>query len=251
MKISEVLEKFKNNQIGLKEAEKLLSKNSFVDLDFAKLDLSRKARCGHHEVIYSEKKTVEQLKKIIQTLDINGENNIIATRVNLEQLKMLKESFKNIEINEQARLCVINPDFKIRYKSKVGIISAGTSDIAVAEEAAITLSAMGINFERFYDCGVAGIHRLFDNLDAIQTCDILIVIAGMEGALGSVVGGLVNSPIIAVPTSIGYGSNFNGLSALLSMLNSCASGMTVVNIDNGFGAAYAAAKIVFFKEKQT
>lgn len=250
MIISKILEKFKNDEIELAEAEKLIEKASVVDLGFAKVDLNRKSRCGHPEVIFSEKKTVEQLKKIIETLIESGENNIIATRVIIEQFQMLKQTFRNLEINEQAKLCVINPDFKIKYKTKIGLITAGTSDIAVVEEAAATLSAIGIGFERFYDCGVAGIHRLFNNLDAINKCGILIVAAGMEGALASVVGGLVNCPIIAVPTSVGYGSNFNGLSALLSMLNSCAAGMTVVNIDNGFGAAYAAAKIVFAIENK-
>lgn len=245
MKADKILEKFKNNEISLEEAKKLLSSSSFVDLGFAKIDTNRKIRCGHPEVIFSEKKTTAQLKKIIESLIESGENNIIATRINLEQQEMLVKTFKNIEINSLARLCVINPDFSIKYKTKVGIITGGTSDMPVAEEAAVTLSAIGIKTEKFYDCGVAGIHRLFDKLGEIIKNDILIVIAGMEGALGSVVGGLVNCPIIAVPTSVGYGANFNGLSALLSMLNSCASGMTVVNIDNGFGAAYAAAKIVF------
>ena len=245
MKVNEILNKLKENEISIEEAEKMLSSSSFIDLGFVKVDLERKDRCGHPEVIFSEKKTVSQLKKIVETLIENGENNIIATRINCEQQKMLTENFKNIKVNELGNLCIVNPDFKIKYKSKIGIITAGTSDMNVAEESAATLSAMGIGFERFYDCGVAGIKRLFASLDEICKMDVLIVIAGMEGALGSVVGGLVECPLIAVPTSVGYGSNFKGLSSLLSMLNSCASGMTVVNIDNGFGAAYAAAKIIF------
>jgi len=242
--IKEILEKLYNKEISVEDAKNALSSSSFADLGFAKVDLERKSRCGHAEVIFSQNKSCEHLKKIIQTLIDNKQKNIIATRLSEEQFKMIEREFKNVRFNYDAKLCVFNKDNIIKYKNKAAVVSAGTSDFYVCEEIRETLLAMGIESRAFYDCGVAGIKRLFANLEAIKKFSVIIVVAGMEGALASVIGGLVDCPIIAVPTSVGYGANFNGLAALLSMLNSCAAGTVVVNIDNGFGAAYAAAKII-------
>jgi len=249
MDIKEILEQVKNKTISVEDAQKALSSTSFIDLGFAKIDLERASRCGHCEVIFSRNKTCEHLKQIIKTLIEHKQKNIIATRLDKEQFKMIEQNFENVYFNYDAKLCVFNRDKKIKYKNKVAIVSAGTADFFVCQEIKETLNAMEIGACEFYDCGVAGIKRLFSNLDDIKKCAVIITVAGMEGALASVVGGLVDCPVIAVPTSVGYGANFNGLAALLSMLNSCAAGTTVVNIDNGFGAAYAAAKIIFSMEK--
>lgn len=247
MDIKEILKKLQNKEISIEDANKAVSSSSFVDLGFAKVDLDRKSRCGHAEVIFSQNKSCEHLKKIIETLIDNKQKNIIATRLNQEQFKMIEQEFESVHFNYDAKLCVFNKEEIIKYKNKVAIVSAGTSDFYICEEIRETLSAMGIESGTFYDCGVAGIKRLFASLEDIRKYSVIIVVAGMEGALSSVIGGLVDCPVIAVPTSVGYGANFNGLAALLSMLNSCAAGTVVVNIDNGFGAAYAAAKIIAIK----
>ncbi len=213
----------------------------YSDLDFAKLDIERKKRRGYTEAVFCECKTPEQLVKIFDTFQKNGQN-ILGTRASEDQFKALQKSFPEINYNETARVLtlVTNPIEKV---GEIAICTGGTGDIPVAEEAAATAEFYGSNVKRYYDIGVAGIHRLFENLDAIKKANVIIAVAGMEGALGGIITGLVDIPVISVPTSIGYGSSFKGISALLTMLNSCAEGMTVVNIDNGFNAGYSANQI--------
>lgn len=211
--------------------------------DFAKIDHHRELRNGLPEVIYSQGKSVPQLKKIIQSLK-NANSNILATRLTGDVYKKLKPSLpKNAKYNEQGQTLVIRNKEVVQSTGFITIITAGTSDIPVAEEAASTAEMLGSKVETIFDVGVAGLHRLLDKIEEINKARVLIVVAGMEGALASVVGGLVSQPIIAVPTSIGYGASFGGVSALLTMLNSCATGIAVVNIDNGFGAGCMAHRI--------
>jgi NCAIR mutase (PurE)-related protein len=214
----------------------------FEDLGFANVDHHRSLRQGFPEVIFGAGKSVDHVVKIVQSMALKG-HNILVTRATPEQSARVKEIVPEAELNEAARTIVIRKDDTIRGKGTVMVVSAGTSDIPVAEEALVTLSVMGNNVETLYDVGVSGLHRLLDRRDRLTAARVLIVVAGMEGALPSVVGGLVAVPVIAVPTSVGYGASFNGLAALLGMLNSCASNTTVVNIDNGFGAAMVASLI--------
>ena len=214
----------------------------FENLGFARVDHHRSMRQGFPEVIFGAGKSAEQVVRIVQAMAVNR-HNILVTRATSEQYARVKEAVPEAEFNEAARTIVVRKDHTVRGKGTVMVISAGTSDIPVAEEALVTLDVMGNNVEKLYDVGVSGLHRLLDRRDRLATARVLIVVAGMEGALPSVVGGLVAVPVIAVPTSVGYGASFNGLAALLSMLNSCASNTTVVNIDNGFGAAMVASLI--------
>ncbi|WP_102346573.1 nickel pincer cofactor biosynthesis protein LarB [Bacillus sp. Marseille-P3661] len=214
----------------------------YEDLGFAKLDYQRSERKGFPEVIYGEGKTSEQIIAIFKKL-INKHENVLATRIDETKGKSVQSQLPEVGYDSISRTLQYRKNESYFTERTIGILCAGTSDLPVAEEAAQTALLMGNPVKRFYDIGVAGIHRLFAQLEEIKTCSVLIVIAGMEGALPSVVGGLVQQPIIAVPTSVGYGTNFQGVSALLSMLNSCSSGITVVNIDNGFGAAYSAVLI--------
>lgn len=216
-----------------------------ADLGFAQVDLDRERRNGHPEVIYGEGKSAEQIAAIMARL---GERTaaVLATRVDADKAAAVLGMVADAEYYPQARAIVwrggtAEPAWADGHAA---VVCAGTTDIPVAEEAAVTLAWMGCRTEKFYDVGVAGIHRLFARLDDIRAADVIVVAAGMEGALASVVGGLVSKPIIAVPTSVGYGASFQGLAALLAMLNSCAPGVTVVNIDNGFGAGYAAGTII-------
>ena len=212
----------------------------FEDLGFAKIDHHRHQRKGFPEVIYCAGKTPAQVAKIAQKIWENGQD-VLATRANKEHFQSVKKKLKKAEYFETAKILIVKKEPRRSVAgSLIAIITAGTSDIPVAEEAAATAEFLGLGVERFYDVGVAGIHRLLKNIDKINKARVLIVVAGMEGALPSVVGGMVDKPIIAVPTSVGYGANFKGLSALLSMLNTCAPGVAVVNIDNGFGAAVMA-----------
>lgn len=211
-------------------------------MGFAKIDNHREIRVGCPEVIYCEGKTVEQLKSIIQYM-LTKENNILATRASEEMYEAVKTICAEARYNPLGRTITIQKREDPLTASYIAIVSAGTSDISVVEEAAETAIILGNRVEKIMDVGVAGIHRLLAKMDIIRGAKVVIVVAGMEGALASVIGGLVDKPIIAVPTSVGYGANFGGLSALLSMLNSCASGVSVVNIDNGFGAAYNASII--------
>ena len=207
-----------------------------LDLGFAKLDLQRQARCGFPEVVYCAGKTTDQSVRILEIL-MEKYDNVIGTRASKEIFDILSAKFPAAQYDELAKMDYQHKDKTIINGDRlISVITAGTSDIPVAEEAALTAEIMGNQVERIYDVGVAGIHRLLARVDDIRKANVNIVVAGMEGALASVVGGLVDKPVIAVPTSIGYGANFHGLSALLAMLNSCAAGISVVNIDNGFGA---------------
>lgn len=213
----------------------------YIDIDFAKLDIERQKRRGCSEAIFCESKTTEQLIKIFLELSKTGQN-IIGTRVLDEQAVALKKEFSNINYDPTARVVTLIQK-EIKTIGEVAVCTAGTSDIPVAKEAAQVAKFYGANVKEYYDIGVAGIHRLFDKIDDIRCANVIIAVAGMEGALAGILTGLVDSPVIAVPTSVGYGASFKGLSALLTMLNSCAEGMTVVNIDNGFNAGYSAAQI--------
>lgn len=240
-KMEEVLKQVQNGSLSIEEAKKQLA--SYENLGFAKVDHHRKKRQGFPEAVYGEGKTADQISSIITAIEQHGDA-ILVTRIDAEKAAKVRLNHPHLLYNETAKIL-----YSIAANSQltdgfVAILCAGTSDLKVAEEAAITLEAFGCEVRRFYDVGVAGIHRLFDHIEEIQQATVSIVVAGMEGALPSVVGGLVSHPIIAVPTSVGYGANFQGVSALLTMLNSCASGITVVNIDNGFGAAYSAAQML-------
>ena len=215
-------------------------KKETLDLGFAKLDLQREARCGFPEVVYCAGKTVGQSVQILDVL-MDKYDNVIGTRADKAVYDALISRHPAAQYDPLARMVYQHKDKTVVNGERlISVITAGTSDIPIAEEAALTAEIMGNRVERIYDVGVAGIHRLLARVDDIRQANVNIVVAGMEGALASVVGGLVDKPVIAVPTSIGYGANFHGLSALLAMLNSCAAGVSVVNIDNGFGAAYQA-----------
>ena len=237
------------NKLSPADAIKQFQNMPYENIDFAKIDHHRELRSGLPEVIYSQGKSITQLKKIIQSLK-NANSDTLATKLSSDTYKKLKTSLpKSAKYNEQAQTLVIRNK---KVKQPVGlitIVTAGTSDISIAEEAAVTADLLGSRVETIFDVGVAGLHRLLDNIEEIKKARVLIVVAGMEGALASVVGGLVSQPIIAVPTSIGYGASFNGISALLTMLNSCATGIAVVNIDNGFGAGCMAHRINILAEK--
>ena len=210
----------------------------YVDIDCAKIDTQRLQRKGYSEAIFCECKTSEQLIKIFQAFKENNQN-VIGTRANQEQYDALKKKFPEINYDKEAKILTLiqKPAKQI---GEVAICCAGTGDIPVAQEAALTAEFYGSKVKRYFDIGIAGIHRLFDKIDEIKHANVIIAVAGMEGALPSVIAGMVDIPVIAVPTSIGYGTSLKGITALLAMLNSCAEGITVVNIDNGFGAGYSA-----------
>ena len=215
---------------------------SFVDLGFARVDTDRHRRRGFPEVIYCEGKTAADVLAISKT--IMAEHGVLlATRASEEQFALLAKEFPIARYHQRGRCITIEQEPLAKLQGTVGVLCAGTSDLPVAEEAVVTLEVFGNPVEKIYDVGVAGIHRLIAERDRLEACNVLVVVAGMEGALPSAVAGLVSKPIIAVPTSVGYGASFGGLAALLGMRNSCGSGVTVVNSDNGFGAAYAAATI--------
>lgn len=237
-----VLEQFKNGEISEEEVLDLWQQNSFADLGFAKIDLHRESRCGFPEVVYCEGKTTEQAVEILRLLHGKAEGNVLATRCPEETAEAVRKIIPEAEYHPLAKTLSIYKKEK-EGKGNIAVVSAGTSDLPVAEEAAVTAEIMGNHVSRIYDVGVAGIHRLLAHRDFLEEARVLIVVAGMDGALPSVVGGLIKKPLIAVPTDIGYGASFHGLAALLAMLNSCASGVTVVNINNGFGAACAASRI--------
>lgn len=215
---------------------------SIVNLGFARVDTDRKRRRGFPEVIFCAGKTAPEVLAISQTI-LESDGVVLGTRATREHFEIVSREISDARFHERARCITIERNPLPKLAGSVGVICAGTSDLPVAEEAAVTLEIFGNCVERISDVGVAGIHRLLAVREHLEKCNVLIVVAGMEGALPSAVAGLVSKPIIAVPTSVGYGANFGGLAALLGMLNSCGSGVTVVNIDNGFGAAYAAATI--------
>jgi NCAIR mutase (PurE)-related protein len=240
--IKKLLEQVRDGKISSEEAMKKLSDLPFKDLGHTKIDNHRELRTGYPEVIFCEGKTPEQVRNIMEYMSTQ-KVNILGTRANKEIYRTVQEVLPRAEYNELGKTITIRHAEIKPTKTAIAVLTAGTSDMPVAEEAAVTAELFGNRVERFFDVGVAGIHRLYNNLDQIRQARVIIVIAGMEGALPSIVGGLVDKPIIAVPTSIGYGASFNGLAALLGMLTSCASGVSVVNIDNGFGAAYMASMI--------
>ena len=240
--IKNLLESVKDNKINIEEALEKLEDLPFKDLGFAMIDNHRELRVGYPEVIYCEGKTVEQVRDIVKFM-ITKDNNILGTRATEEMYNAVKEICEEAEYNKLGRTITIKKKEQTLTDSYIAVVAAGTSDLPVVEEAVETAKILGNRVEKITDVGVAGIHRLFSRLDVIRGAKVVIVIAGMEGALASVIGGLVDKPVIAVPTSVGYGASFGGVAALLAMLNSCASGVSVVNIDNGFGAAYSASII--------
>jgi NCAIR mutase (PurE)-related protein len=240
--LKNLLEDVRNGKVGVGEALSELKKLPFEDIGFAKVDHHRNIRNGYPEVIYCQGKTIGQIKAIVERL-MGKNNNIMATRADREVFEGIKQITDDAVYYDTARIVVVKKREIPVSEKNIAVVTAGTSDIPVAEEAAVTAETLGNKVERVYDVGVAGIHRLFANAEAIMQSNVIIVAAGMEGALASVVGGMVDKPVIAVPTSVGYGASFGGLSALLTMLNSCASGIGVVNIDNGFGAGYLASMI--------
>ena len=241
MEVQEILAKVKNGSLSMEEAERLLKRQPFEDLGYAKLDTHRKIRSGFAEVIFCSGKADDHLIRIVGKL-YEEEGEVFGTRASEEQYEMLRKIYPELQYDKISRIIKIEKDGKEKA-GKIAVCTAGTADIAVAEEAAQTAEYFGSNVERIYDVGVSGLHRLLARLDQIQSANCVIAIAGMEGALASVIGGLVDKPVIAVPTSVGYGANMHGLSALLTMINSCANGIAVVNIDNGYGAGYRATQI--------
>ena len=240
--IIKLLQDVKNNEIEIEEAVNKLKELPFTDIDYALIDNHRQIRTGFPEVIYCAGKTPQQVKGIVEAM-LKNDKNILATRATKEMYDLVKEICNEAVFNELGRTITIKKEMISESKDYILIAAAGTSDLPVVEEAYETCKIFGNRVEKVVDIGVAGIHRLFSRLELIRGAKVIIVVAGMEGALASVIGGLVDKPLIAVPTSVGYGANFGGIAALLSMLNSCAGGVSVVNIDNGFGAAYSACMI--------
>ena len=238
-----LLEDVKNQECEVNTALELLKTLPYEDLSYAKVDHHRELRNGYPEVIYSPGKSLNQIKGIVENMLARSTGNILASRAERDVFDTIKSITPDAIYYEEARSVVVKREEYKTTDDYILVVTAGTSDIPVAEEAAVTAMVMGNQVKRLYDVGVAGIHRLLGNVPIINHAKVIIVVAGMEGALASVVGGLTDKPIVAVPTSIGYGASFGGISALLGMLTSCASGIGVVNIDNGFGAACMASKI--------
>lgn len=241
METRELLQKVQNGNMSIEEAESLLKDLPYEELGFAKLDHHRSLRSGFGEVVYCAGKSLEHLVKIYQHFSVH-DGNVLGTRATREQYLAVKEALPNVEYDELSHILVLQPKKKA-LTGCIAVCTGGTSDIPVAEESAKTAEYFGSRVERIYDVGVAGIHRLLSNTPLLRKANCVIAVAGMEGALPGVIAGLVDKPVIAVPTSVGYGAHFNGLSPLLTMLNSCAEGIAVVNIDNGFGAGYIATQI--------
>jgi hypothetical protein len=237
-----LLEEFRAGRIDSKKVLHAFQAAPVADLGFAKVDLHRSLRKGFPEVVFGEGKTPAQVASIAAKIN-EGDRRGLITRITKEHARAVRKKLPQSIHHETARCVTFETQPLPKRPGAIAILAAGTSDLPVAEEAAVTAQIMGNHVERLYDVGVAGLHRLLARMELIQSAHVIIAVAGMEGALPSVVAGLVNKPIIAVPTSIGYGSNFGGLAALLAMLNSCGSGLTVVNINNGFGAGYAASQI--------
>ena len=247
--LAHILEKVKSGSLSVTQAIQELSILPYEELDFAKIDHHRGIRIGFPEVILGTGKTTEQIVTIASHLSASS-TKLLITHVDQETYVAVKAAIKDASYNPLAKAIVVNRQQHISLRPGITVVTGGTSDIPVAEEAAVTAEIMGNKVEKVFDVGVAGLHRLLDKLPKLRQAKVLVVVAGMEGALPSVVGGLVSAPIIAVPTSIGYGANFNGLAALLTMLNSCAPGIAVVNIDNGFGAGYMAGLINLGKSEK-
>lgn len=241
METHEILEQVKSGKISVEDAEKYFRKQPFEEMGYAKLDMHRQIRSGFAEVIFCSGKTDEHLLHIFGRL-YEEDGEVFGTRASVEQYEMIRAKYGNAEYDPVSRIIKIEKPDKERI-GKIAVCTAGTADIPVAEEAAQTAEYFGSHVERIYDIGVSGLHRMLSQLEDIQSANCIIAVAGMEGALASVLGGLVDKPVIAVPTSVGYGASFHGLSALLTMINSCANGIAVVNIDNGYGAGYMATQI--------
>jgi NCAIR mutase (PurE)-related protein len=239
----DLLNSVKDGKITPEEAERILRMKPFIDIGFAKVDTQRDIRKGNTEVIYGAGKTPEQIVEIASVLRKNTEGCVMVTRCASEAAEALSREFKDGVYHDKARIFTIGSPRTPSENSRVCVITAGTSDIPVAEEAAVTAETLGSRVDRIYDAGVAGLHRLLASADTFLQARAIIVVAGMEGALPSVVAGLVAVPVVAVPTSVGYGASFQGVAPLLTMLNSCAEGIAVVNIDNGYGAGYLANQI--------
>ena len=243
MDLKKILEDVKNNELDIDSALEILKDLPYEDLGYAHIDHHRSIRNGYPEVIYCKGKSDEHILGIIDRMNKKN-TNILGTRCRKETFEKIIKIYPNAEYEELSQILRIkNEEIKEQGKGKILIVTGGTSDIPVADEAYFTAEFFGNKVERLYDVGVAGIHRLLSNRNIIEEARVIVAVAGMEGALPSVVGGLVDVPVIAVPTSVGYGANFDGLAPLLAMLNSCASGISVVNIDNGFGAGYLASII--------
>lgn len=240
--IRQLLERVKTGETSVEDALLRLKMEPFEDIGYAKVDMHRKVRQGAAEVIYGAGKTPEQIAGIVETMKKKGQKTILITRLSQEGAEVVAKT-QPLQYEEISRIGIVGELPKPDGIGKIVVATGGTSDIPVAEEAARTAEVFGNEVVRLYDVGVAGLHRLLSHMDEIMSASVIIAIAGMEGALASVIGGLADCPVIAVPTSVGYGTSFHGLSALLSMLNSCASGVSVVNIDNGFGAGYLAGMI--------
>lgn len=247
LETKEILEKVRSGEISIEEAERHFKKQPYEEMGFAKLDVHREVRTGFPEVIYCAGKADDYLVSIYQKMyEMYGE--VFGTRASEHQYEIVKEVLPQITYDKISRILKIEKTDKVHIGS-IAVCSAGTADIPVAEEAAQTAEYFGAHVERAYDVGVCGIHRLLAELDVVQEANCVVAVAGMEGALASVIGGLVSNPVIAVPTSVGYGASMNGISALLTMINSCANGIATVNIDNGYGAGYLAAQINRLAEK--
>jgi NCAIR mutase (PurE)-related protein len=241
-KIRDLLESVRDGGTTIAAALQALKSLPYEDLDFAKIDTHRHLRSGFSEVIYAKGKTVAEIKAIVQHAS-GGSSCILATKASPEVYEGIREVRPDSVYHEKAQIVVIGQPAKVTNQKSIAVVCAGTSDLPIAEEAAVTAAAMGNNVVKIYDVGVAGLHRLFGNLDKLLAANAVVVVAGMDGALPSVIGGLIDKPIVAVPTSVGYGANFNGVAPLLTMLNSCSPGVTVVNIDNGFGAGFFASMV--------
>jgi len=240
--MKKVLKDYKNGKIPLSEVLEKIKNLPYEDLEFAKIDSHRVLRKGYPETIFCQGKTIEQILKIIKTMSKHN-HNILLTKANQKIYNTIKKRYPKANYNNHAKTIIIKREKIKTKKGKIIVITAGTSDIPIAEEAVVTAELMGNKVEKAYDVGVAGVHRLFDIKDKIFEANVIIVVAGMEGALASIVGGLTSKPVIAVPTSVGYGASFKGVAPLLTMMNTCSEGVVVVNIDNGFGAGYFAGII--------
>ena len=238
-RINAILNAFKSGAIGKKEAARRIAELSLVNLGHTRVDIDRETRTGAGEVIFGQGKTTQQIIDIARAL-LEHKQGVLITRIEESAAQTLKAAFPKAEYFPLAKIARIGSGAKKQNKGHIAIVTAGTSDIPIAQQAQLTAEFLGSPVEMFYDCGVAGLHRLTSVIERIRTARVAIVVAGMEGALPSVVAGLIKAPVIAVPTSVGYGASFGGLTALLAMLNSCANGVSVVNIDNGFGAGYNA-----------
>lgn len=247
--LKQVLASVKDGTLSVEDALLKIKTQPFEDIGFAKVDLHRKFRQGAAEVIYGAGKTPAQMLGILRTMQAHGQKTVLITRLREEAAEEIGREIP-LQYDKTAGVGIVGTLPQPDGIGRIAVVTGGTSDIPVAEEAALTAQALGNEVLRLYDVGVAGLHRLLSNLDEIMSASVVIAIAGMEGALASVVGGLVDCPVIAVPTSVGYGASFGGVSALLSMLNSCASGVSVVNIDNGFGAGYLASRINHMEAKR-